>query len=104
MWTGLSATSGEAYKNCLNAEVLISAGLHVVVEHATESDISVRLRYIPQGSDPNPLPVSWSGLKTDSKGRPLPRTINAGWKTVVVARPAKEQQLAVNTKGYDPRW
>ena len=54
LWTGVDANTVTAYSNCLSAQVLQSRGLHMVVKGATASDLTILIRYVPQGLDPSP--------------------------------------------------
>src|SRR5262249_51255604 len=80
MWTGLDPNAVTAYSRCLDTQVLSSRGMHVVVKSATASDIAVLLRWVPQGSDPATIRLSWSGVTIDSAKLPLPTAITQGEK------------------------
>jgi hypothetical protein len=99
MWTGLDPNAVTAYSTCLQTVVLSSSGLHMVVRSATARDIALTLRWVPRGTDPRMINLTWSGLRTDIDGKALPHTITQGEQTVIVARPKARQQLAVNSSG-----
>jgi hypothetical protein len=96
LWTGLGMASSEAYKHCLD-RVTDSPGIHLTVNHATDNDVSINIRWAPLGGEPK-VQLKWSGeLATHSA---LPKSAVTGSQTVVIGRPAKEQQLAVNVVGH----
>jgi hypothetical protein len=96
LWTGLGMASSEAYKHCLD-RVTDSLGIHLTVNHATDNDVSINIRWAPLGGEPK-VQLKWSGeLATHST---LPKSAVTGSQTVVIGRPAKEQQLAVNVVGH----
>lgn len=96
LWTGLGMASSEAYKHCLD-RVTDSAGIRLTVNHATDNDVSINIRWAPLGGEPK-VQLKWSGgLATHSA---LPKSAVTGSQTVVIGRPAKEQQLAVNVVGH----
>ena len=98
LWTGLDPNSPGAYADCLRAQVFASRGLHIAVKGATKTDISILVRWNPQGSDPANISLVWNWQ--GSSAAPLPRNVQQGEATVVVPRPKQERTLAVNYKGF----
>jgi hypothetical protein len=97
MWSGIDPTSASAYSACLEAVVAQSRGIKLVVRGATDSDITLLLRYNPVGSDPNPMPLQWQPRVL--AGAALPRTVTAGEFFIVVPRPPHQRSIAVNGGG-----
>ena len=96
-WSGLDPNSVNAYRDCLNAQVLNANGLRAAVIGATKSDISILLRWNVPGSPKTSL--NWSGATTQLK--PLfPNSISQGDVTIVVPRPQQEMSVAANAPGY----
>jgi hypothetical protein len=94
MWTGLDPSSPSAYSTCLNAQVLTSRGLHLVVNSATKSDIALTLSWLPRGNDPSNIgDLAWSPFP----GIKFPSTLISGETIVVIPRPAVQRTLAVNS-------
>jgi hypothetical protein len=98
LWTGLDPSSPGAYGECLRTQVLASRGLHMAVKTATKTDITILVRWNPQGTDPANIPVvwNWKGAAAAS----LPQNVQQGEATVIVLRPAQQRSLAVNAKGF----
>jgi hypothetical protein len=98
LWTGLDATSGSAYRDCLNASVFASGGLHMAVIAATKTEVSVLVNWNPIGREPGTIAPKWTW---NSKGvEKLPREITQGMTTVVVPRPTQVHTLALNYPGF----
>jgi hypothetical protein len=93
LWTGLSPQSGDAYKHCLD-DVTRSPGIYLTVVHATETDVSINVRWLPMGGL-DTVHLLWSGELANHANH-LPSSIRTGSQTIVVKRPSVEQQLAVN--------
>jgi hypothetical protein len=100
MWTGLDPNAPSVYSACLQAKVLASRGLHAVVKSATNKDIAIILRWVPQGSDPSSIKPTWVGITKDIDGNPLSKNLTQGQTVVVVGRPSVERTLAVNYPGF----
>jgi hypothetical protein len=98
LWTGLDPNSPGAYEECLKAQVFAARGLHMAVKFATKSDISLVVKWNPQGSDPANIPVTWNWQ--GASAAPLPKSIQQGDTIVVVQRPKQERTLALNYKGF----
>jgi hypothetical protein len=98
LWTGLDPNSPSAYSDCLRAQVFASRGLHMAVKGATTTDISLLVRWNPQGADPANIPLTWNWQGANAA--PLPKSVQQGETTVVVSRPKQQRTLAVNYKGF----
>jgi len=85
MWTGLDPNGSNDYLACLNAGVLRSRGLHLVTKWATENDIAILARWVPQGADPATIDLTWSRPRLGSVT--LPTKLTAGEQVIVVPRP-----------------
>jgi hypothetical protein len=99
MWTGLDPNSVTTYSACIQSLVMSTSGLHMAVKSATARDIALTLRWVPRGSDPGTISVSWTGIRTDIDGKQLPPNVTQGDTTIIVARPQVRRQLAVNANG-----
>lgn len=98
LWTGLDATSGSAYRDCLNASIFASGGLHMAVIAATKTEVSVLVNWNPIGREPGTIAPKWTW---NSKGtEKLPKEITQGMMTVVVPRPTQVHTLALNYPGF----
>jgi hypothetical protein len=98
LWTGLDPNSPGAYHDCLEAQVFASRGLHIAVKVATSTDITLLVKWNPQGSDSANIPLTWNWQGTSASQ--LPKTVQQGETTVVVTRPKQERSLAANYMGF----
>ena len=98
-WTGLDPNSVTTHRECLNYALATTRGTVILtVLYATETDVSVVLRYNKATGQPDTIDIAWStNLKTND-GRPLPRTLSSGAdRYIIFGQPTASQQIAVNT-------
>jgi hypothetical protein len=99
-WTGLDPNSSSVYHDCITKEILSSVGLHAAVLSATETDITVLVRWNLPGNAAA-LNVKWvSSNSRDPSMAAFPSKIAQGDTTVIVKRPTTEFSIAGNAKGY----
>lgn len=99
MWTGLDPNAVSAYRECLSTRMHAQIGRpHIGVRTATDTDVSVYLSYLAAPGQKNTYPLTWTSNIRTIDGQPLPDRIRSGAEiTVVLARPAKQQQVAINS-------
>jgi hypothetical protein len=97
LWTGLDAGANGRYKDCLDNQILNGRGLHIAVQFATASDITLLASWNPQGNDPPLIRPKWlyRGDRTT-----LPGELKQGFTTVIVPRPKLQQTMAINYPGF----
>jgi hypothetical protein len=96
LWTGLDANSPNLYTECLKTQVLSGRGVHLAIESATKSDISILVSWNPMMGDPPSITPHWIYRGDRSM---LPSMLKQGFTTVVVPRPRLQQTFAVNYPG-----
>jgi hypothetical protein len=96
MWTGLDPSSSPNYQSCLKAR-FGQHGLHLMVNAATPTEVSVLASYNPTGPFNRSItPVwSWSGQSAEA----LPKTLVAGETPTTLPRPKVAQLLTVTYLG-----
>jgi hypothetical protein len=97
LWTGLDPGANGRYRDCLNEHILAGRGLHLAVQFATASDITLLASWNPQGNDPATIGPKWVYR---GKRSTLPSELKQGFTTVVVPRPTVQQTLAINYPGF----
>jgi hypothetical protein len=98
-WTGLDPQASTVYALCANAR-LNEWGLHLMPVGATESDVTVKIKWTPQGKNaPQSVSVTWSGLGTGNIG--LPTEITQGNTIATIPRPQSEQTIVIHYPGFD---
>ncbi len=99
MWTGLDAQAGSIYQTCVEG-IIREYGLHLAPITATESDVSLKIRWNPRGTqEKGTVHVTWSGRGIPLKD--LPTVVTQGETIVIVPRPQVESQLVIHLPGYD---
>lgn len=95
-WTFLDPSGAKEYSSCVESQ-LNQLGIHLAVVHATATDVAIKVAYRKHGREADRIPVSWQWAgKTNS---PLPKMIYAGDTTIVIPRPIKEMNFALNYQG-----
>ena len=70
----------------------------MAVKHASVTDISISVAWVPQNDDPTRITPTWTW--NDKTGARLPTSLNAGRIDMsLMSRPAKQQILALRYKG-----
>lgn len=93
-WTGLTDINGQAYSNCLKTLVAFASGLTLSLEHATDTEVAVSLKWTAKGQEPNTIKITWDSHGLESS--PLPTEATAGAQTLRFRRPKAETFVIVN--------
>jgi hypothetical protein len=80
-WTGLDPNAPTVYRDCLNNQIFNTHGLHAAVIGATQSDISILLKWDVPGV--LSTTIQWTGVEP-SLLHNFPRTKRQGENTIVV--------------------
>jgi hypothetical protein len=95
-WSGLDPNAVNAYHDCLKTEIINTSGLHAVVTGATDSDISILIRWNVPGQ--LSTPVTWQGAAQITTL--FPPALGQGDITLIVPRPSLQMSIAGNGGGY----
>ena len=99
MWTGLDANSVTTYSQCLNANVFSTIGLHLRVESATSTDITLNVVWNANAALPQRIQPRWQ-TATGELMNVVPQQIPAGRTRFSVKRPNHQLVLNVGFQGF----
>jgi hypothetical protein len=96
-WMGLDPNSLGAYGACLQSKVFNTPGLHAAVVAATDSDVSILVKWDVPGNA-MPADVDWDPPSIG--GTTIQKTIPQGQTTIRIPRPQVQLSLHGNFAGY----
>jgi hypothetical protein len=96
-WTGLDPQAPSVYRDCLNTSVFLENGLHAAIVAATETDISVLVKWFVPGQ-PGSATVIWnpSAVGDEQIRKEFPQ----GLTPVRLPRPVKQLSLSGGFNGF----